>query len=111
MSFLPGSHHREGLPNIGTADQGRWKIEAPDLAWQPQLIVPLQAGDCTFHHGMIMHAAGPNLTEEWRVAHVVIFVDRDACYSGQEHLVTDPLELVAGQLLPDALFPPVGSTA
>ena len=109
MSFLPGSHHREGLPNIGTADQDRWKIEAPDLAWQPQLTVPLQAGDCTFHHGMIMHAAGPNLTEEWRVAHVIIFVDRDACYSGQEHLVTDPLELVAGQSLPDAMFPPVSS--
>ena len=108
MSFLPGSHRLTGLPNIGTADQDRWKEERPELEWWPRMTVPLQAGDCTFHHGMVMHAAGPNTTEDWRVAHVIIFVDHDAHYSGQSHLVTDPLALQAGDAFPDELFPPVG---
>ena len=109
MSFLAGSHRVEGLPNIGTADQDRWKTEKPDLEWWPRLTVPLRAGDCTFHHGMIMHAAGANLTEEWRVAHVIIFADREACYSGAGHVVTDPLDLEVGRPLPDERFPPVAS--
>lgn len=107
MSFLPGSHRLQDLPNIGTNDQERWKTERPDLEWWPRLTVPLKAGDCTFHHGMIMHAAGANLTDDWRVAHVVIFADRDAPYSGQPHVVTDPLQLEPGRPLPDDLFPPV----
>ena len=109
MAFLPGSHQLADLPNIGTADEGRWKREMPALEWWPRMTVPLQAGDCTFHHGMIMHAAGPNTTEDWRVAHVIIFADRAAVYSGQDHLVTDPLALRAGDAFPDELFPPVGS--
>ena len=107
MSFIVGSHEVEDLPNIGTGDQERWKVEKPDLEWWPRLTVPLKAGDCTFHNGMIMHAAGANLTEEWRVAHVVILVDREAVYSGQKHVVTDSLGLEAGQRMPDDRFPPV----
>ena len=107
MSFIVGSHEVEDLPNIGTADQERWKVEKPDLEWWPRLTVPLKAGDCTFHNGMIMHAAGANLTEEWRVAHVVILVDREAVYSGQKHVVTDSLGLEAGRRMPDDRFPPV----
>ena len=107
MSFIAGSHEVEDLPNIGTGDQERWKVEKPDLEWWPRLTVPLKAGDCTFHNGMIMHAAGANLTEEWRVAHVVILVDREAVYSGQKHVVTDSLGLEAGRRMPDDRFPPV----
>ena len=107
MSFLTGSHEVEGLPSIRLTDQDGWKTENPDLEWCPQLTVPLQAGDATFHNGMIMHAAGANLTEEWRVAHVIIFADRKAVYSGQPHVVTDPLNLQAGQQMPDELFPPI----
>jgi hypothetical protein len=58
---------------------------------------------------MIMHAAGANLTDEWRVAHVIIFADRAAPYSGKRHLVTDPLNLEAGQQMPDDLFPPIST--
>ena len=43
------------------------------------------------------------------MAHVIIFADRAAVYSGQDHLVTDPLALRAGDAFPDELFPPVGS--
>ncbi|NKB66086.1 MAG: phytanoyl-CoA dioxygenase family protein [Candidatus Latescibacteria bacterium] len=107
MSFLAGSHKVHDLPNIGTGDEDAWKKEKPELEYTPRITLPLKAGDCTFHHGMIMHAAGANTTADWRVAHVVIFADREAPYSGQAHVVTDPLGMNAGDAFADDHFPPV----
>ena len=107
MTFLSGSHRLTDLPDIGTADHSGWTEANPELQWWPRITLPLKAGDCTFHNGMTMHAAGANLTDEWRIAHVVIFVDRDAPYSGAPHVVTDPMALEQGQQMPDEQFPPV----
>lgn len=107
MSFLPGSHKLMDVRDIHTSDQEGWKKEMPDLQWWPRMVIPLRVGDCTFHHGMTFHAAGANLSEQWRVAHVVIFVDANATYNGQGHIVTDPLDLPVGTLPPDDICPPV----
>ncbi|MEE2909508.1 MAG: phytanoyl-CoA dioxygenase family protein [Candidatus Poribacteria bacterium] len=107
MSFLPGSHKLMNMRDIHTSDQEGWKKEMPDLQWWPRLAIPLQVGDCTFHHGLTFHSAGANLSEQWRVAHVVIFVDANATYNGQGHIVTDPLDLPVGTLPPDNICPPV----
>ena len=107
MSFLPGSHKLMNMRDIHTSDQEGWKKEMPDLQWWPRLAIPLQVGDCTFHHGLTFHSAGANLSEQWRVAHVVIFVDAYATYNGQGHIVTDPLDLPVGTLPPDNICPPV----
>ena len=107
MSFLPGSHQLMHVRNIATSDQEGWRKEMPDLQWWPRLVIPLQAGDCTFHHGMTFHTAGPNQSEQWRVAHVVIFVDVNATYNGKSHMVTDPLGLQVGTLPPDSICPPI----
>ena len=107
MSFLPGSHKLMDVRDIHTSDQEGWKKEMPDLQWWPRLAIPLQVGDCTFHHGMTFHSAGANLSEQWRVAHVVIFVDASAAYNGKGHIVTDPLDLPVGTLPPDSICPPV----
>ena len=107
MSFLPGSHKLMNMRDIHTSDQEGWKKEMPDLQWWPRLAIPLQVGDCTFHHGLTFHSAGANLSEQWRVAHVVIFVDANATYNDQGHIVTDPLDLPVGTLPPDNICPPV----
>ena len=107
MSFLSGSHKLMDVRDIATSDQEGWKKEMPSLQWWPRLAIPLQVGDCTFHHGMTFHAAGSNLSEQWRVAHVVIFVDASATYNGKGHIVTDPLDLQVGSLPPDSICPPV----
>ena len=107
MSFLPGSHKLMDVPDISTSDQEGWKKEMPSLQWWPRLAIPLQVGDFTFHHGMTFHAAGSNLSEQWRVAHVVIFVDASATYNGKGHIVTDPLDLQVGYLPPDSICPAV----
>ena len=107
MSFISGSHKLRHVRNISTSDQEGWRKEIPDLQWWPRISIPLQVGDCTFHHGMTFHTAGSNLSEQWRVAQVVIFVDVSATYNGQNHIVTDPLGLQIGDLPPDSICPPI----
>ncbi len=108
MTFLPGSQLRMDLPAQNLADSRSLFALAPDLIWSERVTVPLKAGDCTFHHGRCAHMATPNLTDDPRVAHVVIFMDRDTLYTGAPHVVTDPLGLTPGCPLDHAAFPAVG---
>jgi ectoine hydroxylase-related dioxygenase (phytanoyl-CoA dioxygenase family) len=107
MTFLPGSHRRTDLQMQNLGDARSLFSVCPDLAWNERVTVPLQAGDCTFHHGRCAHMATANDTDEPRVAHVVIFMDAQTQYSGAPHIVTQPLGLTAGQVLDGALFPEI----
>lgn len=107
MSFVAGSQNMLDVPDMNTSNQEGWREFAPEIAWGKRVTWPLQAGDCTFHHGMTFHTAGPNLLNDWRVGHVIIFVDADAKYTGKKHVVTDALNLPADSLPPDDAFPPV----
>jgi phytanoyl-CoA hydroxylase len=108
MTFLPGSHRRTDLPAQNLSSATSLFGLAPDLIWSPRITVPLRAGDCTFHHGRCAHMATPNMTDDPRVAHVVIFLDADATFSGQKHVVTEPLGLSPGDPLDGELFPRAG---
>lgn len=105
MTFLPGSQARTDLPRQDLADPRSLMEICPEFVWTPRVTVPLQAGDCTFHHGRCAHMATPNLSDSARVAHVVIFVHAGTTFSGAGHVVTDPLGLKTGDPMPDELFP------
>jgi phytanoyl-CoA hydroxylase len=107
MTFIPGQHQRRDLRPTDIADAHDLFQAAPDLAYQPRVTVPLRAGDVTFHNGYTPHTANANATDELRLAHVTIYVDRDLHYDGSPHVCTDPLDLPAGTTLPDDAFPPV----
>jgi len=107
MSFVKGSHNMLDVQDMGTANQDGWREFAPEIEWQARVTYPLQAGDCTFHHGMTFHTAGANQTEDWRVGYVIIFLDTQAKYTGKKHLVADPLRLEPNTLPPNDMFPPV----
>jgi phytanoyl-CoA hydroxylase len=114
MTFLPGTQHRTGLrpQDLHSADD-LFALD-PSLRWIPRITVPLRAGDCTFHSGYTGHMALPNRTDLARLAHVIIYMDEATTYSGAEHIVTDPLGLVAGDRLDGNSFPrpwAVGSDA
>ena len=107
MSFVQGSHEMLDVQDMATANQEGWREFAPEIEWGARVTLPLQAGDCTFHHGMTFHTAGANQMADWRVGFVIIFVDVGARYTGKKHVVTDPLGLEVGVLPPDDFFPPV----
>jgi phytanoyl-CoA hydroxylase len=105
MTFLPGTQHRTGLrPQDLHREDDLFALD-PSLRWVPRVTVPLHAGDCTFHSGYTGHMALPNRTDIPRLAHVVIYMDEATTYSGAEHIVTDPLGLVAGDRLDGDTFP------
>ncbi|WP_163511144.1 phytanoyl-CoA dioxygenase family protein [Fodinicola acaciae] len=107
MTFIPGQHERRDIRPIDIADAHDLFDAAPDLAYQPRVTIPLHAGDVTFHNGYTPHTANANDTNEFRLAHVNIYVDRDLRYDGKRHVCTDPLGLEPGVRLPDDVFPPV----
>lgn len=108
MTFIPGSHARTDLTSQDLEDESSLFEMAPDFVWEPQVTIPLKAGDCTFHHGRVAHMATPNKTDEPRVAHVAIFMEADTVYESKPHPVTDPLGLDEKQRLDGEMFPRVG---
>jgi len=107
MTFIPESHQKTGLPVQSLNDPRSLFTICPELEYWPRVTLPLKAGDCTFHHGRTAHMATPNRTDVSRLAHVVIYMDRDTCYRELAHVVTDPLELKAGDRLDGPLFPEI----
>jgi phytanoyl-CoA hydroxylase len=61
----------------------------------------------TFHHGRTAHRANANDTDEYRVAHTVIYMPRTTTYAGTGHCVTDGQGFTAGQVLAGDLFPEI----
>ncbi|WP_405056434.1 phytanoyl-CoA dioxygenase family protein [Kribbella sp. NBC_01505] len=108
MTFIPGSHHHQGLRAQDLADRDDLFRVAPDLRWEQRLTIPLRAGDCTFHNAYLAHSATPNLTDDPRIAHVTIYIDADTTYTGGGHVVSDGLGLTPGQPFAHESFPKVG---
>ena len=111
MTFIPESHHRTDLEAQDLRDSEDLLNKAPDFRWQPRVTLPLRAGDCTFHHSRCAHMAGPNLTDDPRVAHVIIYMDATTTYIAKPHIVTDPLNLTEGAILDGVYFPKLPNDA
>ncbi|HEY9336664.1 MAG TPA: phytanoyl-CoA dioxygenase family protein [Kribbella sp.] len=107
MTFIPGSQHHQDLRSQDLSDHEDMFRAAPDLRWEERLTIPLQAGDCTFHNAYLAHSATPNFTDDPRIAHVAIYIDAAATYTGAGHVVTDGVGLTVGEPLEHELFPAV----
>jgi ectoine hydroxylase-related dioxygenase (phytanoyl-CoA dioxygenase family) len=108
MTFIPGYQHRDDLEEQDLQRPESMFEICPELTWARRVTHPLRAGDCTFHHGRAPHMATPNLTDEPRVAHVMIYISRETRFSGERgHVVTDTLDLTPGDRLEGELFPEV----
>jgi phytanoyl-CoA hydroxylase len=107
MTFIPAQQERRDIRATNITDAHDLFAAAPDLAYEPRVTIPLRAGDVTFHNGYTPHTANANDTDEFRLAHVNIYVDRALHYNGNRHVCTDPLGLEPGATLPDDTFPPV----
>jgi len=107
MTFIPGSHDHKDLRRQDLSDRDDLFRASPDLRWEERTTIPLRAGDCTFHNAYLAHSATPNLTDDPRIAHVAIYIDAEATYTGAAHVVTDGLGLTVGEPLEHELFPRV----
>ena len=75
MAYIPGSHLGPVLPH--GFPHGDARIHALECieGFDPRQAVhcPLPAGGCVLHTGRTVHGAGPNLSDEPRMAYVLIF--------------------------------------
>lgn len=105
MTFLPGTQQLTGLrPQNLTEEEDLFGL-APQLRWLPRITYPVRAGDVTFHNSYTGHMALDNRTDSPRYAHINVYMDAETRFSGDPHVVTDPLGLNPGDRLDGEAFP------
>ena len=84
LQYIPGSHRWDLLPKTGLAgDMAALRPLLDEQQWQQlQDPVPIEirAGQCTFHHPLIIHGSYPNNSDRHRRA-TVLNVVRDGVRS------------------------------
>jgi len=111
MFFIPGSHKVGALDPIDLANASPQRLFdlVPDSSNKESNSVAMEmnAGSCTFHHGLTFHYAGPNTTDKPRRAMVTIYMPAGITYRKHEHIVGDRGNLVVGREFQGPLFPVV----
>ena len=98
MRFDPGSHHLEIIEHRDTFDEhnylSRGQIAQHEVDEARTVKVELEAGQASLHHGKLLHASGPNRTDERRIGFVINYVATSMRQSVAEH---DYAVLVRGE--------------
>ena len=105
MSVIPGSQTVRSLEPIRLAVPKNIFDLAPQFKGVKPVTCELTAGSCTFHNGLTFHFAGPNKSDGMREAFAIIYMPDGTRYSGAKHIVTDPLNLAADNMLDGEMFP------
>jgi ectoine hydroxylase-related dioxygenase (phytanoyl-CoA dioxygenase family) len=98
VQFYSGSHRRGMLGLIPAG--GRYDLldEYPELAQLPLSPPPhLQPGDCSVHHGFVVHEATANDTPDPRWSYLITYFPGDALYNGAPNHATDGFALQRGR--------------
>jgi hypothetical protein len=78
MRFVPGSHKGELLPHRDTFEDDnvltRGQEAAVEIKEEDTVLVPLEPGQASFHHGKLLHASGPNRSDERRVGFAINYI-------------------------------------
>jgi len=111
MQFIPGSHKWGEFPPISFEGEGaalkEHVSEEQKAQWNPQP-VELEAGSCTFHHGLTFHYANANTTDHIRRALVAIFIPEGITYGPDEDMdnpFEDSITSEVGEPLRGTRFP------
>ena len=75
MAYVPGSHNGPVLPHGFPNNDPRIHALECISGFDPRKAVacPLPAGGCVIHNGRVVHGAGPNVSDQDRMAYVLIF--------------------------------------
>jgi len=78
MRFVPGSHKQTIVPHIDTWDENnllsRGQEVAVDVDESKAVVVELQPGQFSMHHGHLFHASGPNTTDDRRIGAAIRYM-------------------------------------
>jgi phytanoyl-CoA hydroxylase len=88
MWFIPGTHRlaRFENSNIGENIGELFKVY-PEMAEIDPMAVPMKAGDCSFHNGLVAHGAGANMTRGSRVAMTCSYMPDGCTFNGNPNIL------------------------
>jgi phytanoyl-CoA hydroxylase len=88
MYFQPGTQKLASFDNAGIGENmsALFKIY-PDMAKVDPVAVPMKAGDCSFHNGLLSHGAGPNMTRKRRIAMTAGYMPEGSTFNGTSNVL------------------------
>jgi ectoine hydroxylase-related dioxygenase (phytanoyl-CoA dioxygenase family) len=98
LRVLPGTHQHGALPAEVIQEYERRAVEE-ELPEEAPLV--LKAGECSLHHGHLLHCSTPNLSGKRRRGYATHYVSARCRYTGPEPKPEFPL--VRGQAFPHCL--------
>lgn len=97
--MLPGTH------KFGAIEQESWseyETRALDGRLPEERAIELEPGDCSFHHGLILHSSRPNMTDQRRWGYATHYVSAHCRYTGSPESVNDAM-LMRGNSIPGCI--------
>jgi len=90
MCFIPGTHRFANFDpqEIGQDLSGLFK-KYPKMGEIDPVPVPMKAGDCSFHNGLVAHGAGANMTRGRRIAMTCAYMPEGSTFNGQQNILPD----------------------
>ena len=104
LYFIPGSCHQTGFENPGIGKNMDAIFQTyPQFLQAKSVSVPMKAGSCSFHNGLTIHGAGPNMTSGFRRAMTCAYMPDGATFNGIRNILTEEQveKLKIGDLLND----------
>jgi ectoine hydroxylase-related dioxygenase (phytanoyl-CoA dioxygenase family) len=115
LRYIPTSHTWDLLPMPALAGDmdGLRKVLSPEQIKQfdRQVMVEVKAGECAFHHPLLVHGSQENRSERSRRAAVVNYVRDGVVSATSSPLLEGVPALRAGEALQGAFFPLLYSPA
>jgi len=115
LRYIPGSHTWDLLPMPALAGDidGLRKVLSPEQIKQfdRQVMVEVKAGECAFHHPLLVHGSQENRSERSRRAAVVNYVRDGVVSATSSPLLEGVPALKAGEALQGTFFPLLYSPA
>jgi phytanoyl-CoA hydroxylase len=110
LMFLPGTHKRCTYDPVPISHQMDKVFDMyPEFRDIEPFMAVMKAGSCTFHNGLTVHGAGPNMTPYWRRAMTCIYMPIGSTFNGKQNILTKAqmAQLNVGGLLDDDELNPV----
>ena len=109
LRYVPGSHRWNLLPITGLAgDMEAIREVLSDDQWeqlQSPVSIELKAGECAFHHPLMVHGSTENRSEKPRRATVLNVVRDGVCSYSDEPLLRGVPAIPKGERLDGQFFP------
>ncbi|ANH81814.1 phytanoyl-CoA dioxygenase [Niabella ginsenosidivorans] len=104
LYFIPGSYQHTTFEKLGIGKNMDAVFDVyPAFRKANSVAAPIKAGSCSFHNGLTIHGAGPNMTNGFRRAMTCAYMPDGATFNGIRNILSDEqvAALKVGDLLND----------